>query len=375
MEWNIDNENLGPLFVQRSKELELLFDSFRYSRIRFKTAYVSGERGAGKTALLMQFLYEMRNEMHGVRISTSPTTNLQDIDQAFKQQDPEKNNRLILIVDDADLLSPETRSDITRFAQNLKRCRGVVFGMVESPAQLELQTVRHATVVELRPFSEVECRAYFEKTASEYNLTDAFISQVVALSEGNIRTISLIARCLSEGSGIANIELLKNKLYEISDNIVVPEREIISVARPQVVIVENKLIEKLKREPQSIYQLKPREFEVVLADLLDDMGYAVTLTPASGDGGKDIIAEMDTEIGKIMCLVEAKKYRADRKIGVELVRTLYGTICHHNATSGMLVTTSSFTAGAKSFQQDHQYQIALRDFTDVANWISNHGNR
>jgi hypothetical protein len=29
-------------------------------------------------------------------------------------------------------------------------------------------------------------------------------------------------------------------------------------------------------------------------------------TQASKDGGKDIIAEMETEIGKILCLVEAK---------------------------------------------------------------------
>ena len=103
------------------------------------------------------------------------------------------------------------------------------------------------------------------------------------------------------------------------------------------------------------------------------MGYKVTLTPATADGGKDIIAEMNTDLGNILCLVEAKKYRADRKIGVELVRTLYGTVCHHNASSGMLVTSSSFTAGAQEFQLEHKYQIALRDFTDVARWVVKHG--
>ena len=161
-------------------------------------------------------------------------------------------------------------------------------------------------------------------------------------------------------------------MYSVSDNILIPTQEIISTVRPQIVVVENQLIEKLKKKPESVYSLNSREFEEVIADLLDGMGYNVTLTPQSADGGKDIIAEMSTELGKILCLVEAKKYRADRKIGVELVRTLYGTVCHHNASSGMLVTSSSFTSGAEKFQNEHEYQIALRDFTDVAKWVMNH---
>jgi len=81
---------------------------------------------------------------------------------------------------------------------------------------------------------------------------------------------------------------------------------------------------------------------------------------------------MHTDIGHVLCLVEAKKYKQTRKVGVELVRTLYGTVFDQSASSGMLVTTSSFTAGAKDFQNRHKYRLTLKDYSNVQQWISNH---
>jgi HJR/Mrr/RecB family endonuclease len=111
----------------------------------------------------------------------------------------------------------------------------------------------------------------------------------------------------------------------------------------------------------------------LIAELLRDIGYEVTLTQATRDGGKDILASIKTECGDVLCLVDAKKYRNDRKIGVSLVRTLYGTLCDYQATSAMLVTTSSYSADARALQQKHQYQLSLKDYTDVAGWIQRYG--
>lgn len=87
------------------------------------------------------------------------------------------------------------------------------------------------------------------------------------------------------------------------------------------------------------------------------------------DGGKDIIAVVPTEIGKILCLVEAKHYRPRRPVQVGLVRQLYGTYTDYGANAAMLVTSSRFTRGAKEFQSRHEYQIQLRDFEHVVEWI------
>jgi restriction system protein len=82
---------------------------------------------------------------------------------------------------------------------------------------------------------------------------------------------------------------------------------------------------------------------------------------------------MKTELGEFLCLVEAKHYREDRKIGVSLVRTLYGTLCDYQASSAMLVTTSSYSKDARTLQQKHKYELSLRDYTDVAKWIQRYG--
>jgi restriction system protein len=138
--------------------------------------------------------------------------------------------------------------------------------------------------------------------------------------------------------------------------------------------VNDALIAYLKKHPESIYDLPPRKFEELLADLLTDMGWEVELTPATRDGGKDLLAYFNTGIGRLLCLVETKRYRRERRVGVDLIRTLYGTLCDLQANSAMLVTTSSFTSGARAFQRQHEYQLALRDYADVVKLIYSYKN-
>lgn len=159
------------------------------------------------------------------------------------------------------------------------------------------------------------------------------------------------------------------KLYGLREQLVTPQREIISIVAPQIVSVNDALIKKLKRNPDDVFEITPRQFEEVIADLLAGMGMDVELTPATRDGGKDILAYMNTEMGKFLTLVEAKRHNKSRPVGVSLVRTLYGTLVDHQATSGMLVTTSRFAKPAKQFQERHKYQLSLKDYQDVVSWI------
>ena len=84
---------------------------------------------------------------------------------------------------------------------------------------------------------------------------------------------------------------------------------------------------------------------------------------------------INTECRDFLCLVEAKHYREDRKIGVSLVCALYGTLCDYQANSAMLVTTSLYSKDAHALRQKHKYQLSLRDCTDVAGWIQRYGTR
>lgn len=168
----------------------------------------------------------------------------------------------------------------------------------------------------------------------------------------------------------------QGKLYGLREQVIIaPHHGIINAIAPTIVTINDVLIEKLKRRPTDLFKITPRQFEEVIADLLTDMGMEVELTPQTRDGGKDILAYMDTELGKLLCLVETKRHRETRPVGVTLVRSLYGTVIDYDATSGMLVTTSRFTKDAQAFQQKHKYTLSLKDYSDVLSWILKYKQR
>jgi restriction system protein len=166
------------------------------------------------------------------------------------------------------------------------------------------------------------------------------------------------------------IHELQQKIYDIGREVSRPRESVIEAAGPTIVLATDALVARLRSQPTDVYALSPRQFEQLIASLLDDMGWEVHLTQQTRDGGRDILAYLNTPLGRLLCLVEAKRYNPKRPVGVELVRTLYGTLFHEQANSAMLVTTSYFTPDAKEFQQQHAYQLSLKDFQDVAAWIS-----
>lgn len=58
--------------------------------------------------------------------------------------------------------------------------------------------------------------------------------------------------------------------------------------------------------------LNPREFELLIGSLYESLGYEVEVTPATRDGGKDIIARIDREDGKEVVYVECKLYKTTK---------------------------------------------------------------
>ena len=112
----------------------------------------------------------------------------------------------------------------------------------------------------------------------------------------------------------------------------------------------------------------PRRFEELVAELFRRMGYEVVLTPTARDGGRDVHAFQKGGVGTLLTLVECKRFRPDRKVGVGVVRALFGVVEAERASHGIIATTSSFTRDAKLFQQNLQYRLSLRDFTDLAKW-------
>ena len=99
-----------------------------------------------------------------------------------------------------------------------------------------------------------------------------------------------------------------------------------------------------------------------MAELFRDQGYEVELTRFSKDGGFDIRVVRKSAVGLGLTLIECKRYSQGNPVGVELVRGLHSVVETANATSGLLVTTSYFTKGARALQDTYKHRLDLADF-------------
>jgi restriction endonuclease Mrr len=149
---------------------------------------------------------------------------------------------------------------------------------------------------------------------------------------------------------------------------------LIDNSRIEIFDTTEDLIDLLKSHPGNIFSINHRRLEEVVARLLEGRGWDVEITPATRDGGLDIFASKDnSDLGRLLCLVEVKQRQPEKSIGVGVVRSLFGTLCDHQANKGILVTTSHFSKDAEQFQERHHYQLGLRKHDHIMEWIRAHG--
>ena len=96
-----------------------------------------------------------------------------------------------------------------------------------------------------------------------------------------------------------------------------------------------------------------REFEVLVGEGFRLQGYEVTETGGGGaDGGVDLVLRKDRE----KYLVQCKQWKAF-KVGVTVVRELYGVMAAHGAAGGFVVTSGRFTDEAKAFADGRNIRL------------------
>jgi restriction system protein len=92
-----------------------------------------------------------------------------------------------------------------------------------------------------------------------------------------------------------------------------------------------------------------REFEMLVGEGFRLKGYQVVETGGGGaDGGVDLVLTRLGKGGGEKFLVQCKQWRA-YKVGVDVVRELYGVMAARGATGGFVVTSGRFTEAAISF--------------------------
>jgi len=100
-----------------------------------------------------------------------------------------------------------------------------------------------------------------------------------------------------------------------------------------------------------LHHLSPEQFEDVCAEMFRRLGYKVTATPASHDGGIDLYLTMGPETSVVQCK------RTAANVGAPVVRDLYGVIRSAHAVRGYLCTSAGFTNHAVAFAADKPIEL------------------
>jgi restriction system protein len=103
-----------------------------------------------------------------------------------------------------------------------------------------------------------------------------------------------------------------------------------------------------------VLELDAREFEILIARLLEALGFEAEHTGRTGDGGVDVKGMLDVDnFAKIRVYVQAKRYKPGAKIAAKVVKQLRQTI--PNGAQGAFITTADYQGDAREVAEEHGF--------------------
>jgi len=178
-------------------------------------------------------------------------------------------------------------------------------------------------------------------------------------------------RSLYNSSLYTHIDLFKG--YEEED---IQQPEETKETKSPIILLDDiikvqTLIKNIYVDNSEIYRIEPYDFERMVAELLRDKGLKVELTKQTRDGGKDIIAIHDLgALGVSKYLVECKRWRADRGVDVNVIRSFCYTLAKEKANKGMIFTSSYFTRDAYELKASEKSLLEFRDGAAILDWLA-----
>jgi len=137
---------------------------------------------------------------------------------------------------------------------------------------------------------------------------------------------------------------------------------------PDFETITHELMAYFAEHPEKLQEMEWRKFEELLDAIFRNQGYDTELGPGSGDGGVDLRLIQKDNIGKVLTLVQAKRYKSENPIGLEAVQALHGVVDDQRAHRGLFVTTSRYLPGARQFAARQNERLILADSDKVADW-------
>lgn len=310
----------------------------------------------GKTRLAYELVRRIGRDSHFLSLSSG---NLGGYELASSLRGLPSDTALI-VFDDVDEVSVDQPAFVNDLLLNLPTATVVMTAAVEKlhPSWEPIAGAGSGTVARpLRGLSPSEARALLAAVGA----ADSQSETAIGTAMGNPRLIlEWAALRHGEGVGTSIATILGPDGVPIAPGDAgMHEVEVTAKG------VSDALIRELARNPELMYDLSPRRFEELVAELYARSGFEVELTQASKDGGVDIYAFQKAPFGSFLTIVDCKRYRADRPVQVGLIRQLHGTVIATDASVGVIATTSFFTTGAKQYQAERRHRLALQDFVSL----------
>jgi restriction system protein len=103
------------------------------------------------------------------------------------------------------------------------------------------------------------------------------------------------------------------------------------------------IVRLIEHDPEEMFRIPPQKWEEIIAGCYKRAGFdEVTLTPRSGDHGRDVIA-VKKDFGSIRFIDQVKAYKAGHLVTANEVRSLgFCLQADPKATKGFVTTTSAF---------------------------------
>jgi restriction system protein len=124
-------------------------------------------------------------------------------------------------------------------------------------------------------------------------------------------------------------------------------------------IADARLIQFVAQDPTKILSLTSREFETLMAELLERLGYKqIVLGKGSKDGGVDVSAFIEHALGVERIIVQCKRNAPSNKVGEPTVKQLYTDVEIQKAARGLLITTSCLTRPARLLVSTYKHRLS-----------------
>jgi restriction system protein len=132
--------------------------------------------------------------------------------------------------------------------------------------------------------------------------------------------------------------------------------------------MDQKFLDYLAVNNDKLQAMHWRNFERFCAEFFGRSGYIIELGPGGNDGGVDIRAYDPKDPKDTLILIQCKRYKKGKQVGIEAVKSFYTDVEFEDASQGIIITTGQIAIGGKKVVSARKYPLTFAEIKEVEVW-------